>query len=624
MSTAEELGRQIRAAPDLPGVYLFRGPQGYVLYVGKAMSLRRRLGSYLPAIRPEQAHRVAARVADMGQRAGSVEWIVTSSEVEAFLLEQNLIKRHRPAFNIRLRDDKSYPYIVVTLSDEFPRVLFTRERHRPGNAYFGPYANAAKVRETLDVLGRIFPFRKCRGPKPGRKNGSPCLQHFIHRCDAPCVGKISAQDYREGVIQQVIDFLQGRHRQVERYIAEEMRASARATDYERAALYRDRLEALRHVLERQQAHSATLGNADIIGLAGEGDVANVQVFITRDGILSDRRSFTLENVQEASPDEVFERFAGEYYAQAIVVPPEIIVPAEVRETERLAAFLEGLRGAKVVVRHAERGDKRRLQELAGRNAELALVHERLREERSRERRYGALAALQQHLGLEHVPVRIEGYDISNLGPEHIVASMVVFEGGVPRKSDYRKFGISGTDGQDDVGALREALTRRFTRAVGVADAADYDPSFEAVPDLVVIDGGKPQLAAALSVLQELGLDGVVPLLSLAKREEEVFVPGRPESLRLDRDDPGLLLLQRLRDEAHRFAITFHRTRRRADTTASILDGLPGVGEKRKRAILQHFGSPDRFLAASREELEGVPGLPGKVAREVHAYVHKTG
>lgn len=613
----------MREAPDLPGVYLFREEGGPVLYVGKALSLRRRLASYLPAAREESAHRVPAKVAEMVDRARSLEWIVASSEVEALLLEHNLIKRHRPQYNIRLRDDKSYPYIVVTQEDQFPRILFTRQPHRRGNQYFGPYASAAKVRETLDILGRIFPFRKCRGARPGRSSGSPCLQYHIKRCLAPCVDGITPGEYAV-VVGRVVDFLSGRHAHVAQDIEAEMREASGALDFERAALYRDRLEALHHVLERQQVQSSVLGAADIIGMALDEHGANVQVFITRDGILSDRRSFSLVNVEGAAPSEVLERFVGEYYATALVVPPEVVVPRSVGGLEGLSTFLEGLRGTKVNVRTAERGDKRRLQELADRNAALALEHDRLRAERTREHRYGALTSLQEVLALAGPPIRIEGYDISNLGPEHIVASMVVFEGGVPRKSDYRSFVIRSTDGQDDVGSIHEVLLRRFTRAVGVSDAGEYDPSFEAVPDLVLIDGGKGQLGAAVMALTEAGLDEVVPVISLAKRDEEVFLPGQAAPLVLDRDAPALLLLQRVRDEAHRFAVGFHRRRRSAQTTDSLLDGLPGVGRMRKTAILRHFGSPERFLQASREELEAVPGLPGKVAREVYDYVHKTG
>ncbi|MCZ7662182.1 MAG: excinuclease ABC subunit UvrC [Thermoleophilia bacterium] len=623
MNERDELLRQLREAPNLPGVYLFRDVQASVLYVGKALSLRRRLANYLPAVRREEGPRAAAKAVEMAQRATEVEWIVASTEVEALLLEDNLIKRHRPPFNIRLRDDKSYPYIVITMEDEFPRVMFTRKPHRRGNLYFGPYASAAKVRETLDTLGRIFPFRKCRGTTPGRRSGSPCLQYHIKRCNAPCVGYIDRVDYA-AIIGRVVDFLSGRHVEVAGTLEAEMHGAAGELDFERAALYRNRLEALRHVLERQLVRSNVLAAVDIIGMALGAGSANIQVFLTRDGILGDRRSFTLENIGLAGPREVFVRFLGEYYASATVVPPEIVVPRIVDRLEELAGFLEGLRGTRVDVRQAERGDRRRLQELADRNAELALEHDRLREERTRERRYGALHALRDALGLEGPPLRIEGYDISNLGPESIVASMVVFEGGAPRKGDYRKFALKAAAGQDDVGSIREAVMRRFSRATGVADPREYDPSFESVPDLVLIDGGKGQLGGALSALEEVGLDEVVPVISLAKREEEVFMPGRSEPLRLQRDDPALLLLQRVRDEAHRFAVAFHRTRRAGRATESLLDDLPGVGEKRKRAILAHFGSPERFLAAGREELEAVPGLPGKVAREIHAYLHKTG
>ncbi|MHB8869930.1 MAG: excinuclease ABC subunit UvrC [Thermoleophilia bacterium] len=618
-----ELERQIREAPDLPGVYLFRGGTGGVLYVGKALSLRKRLLSYLPAVRGSEGSRAPVKVTEMAQRAEVVEWIVTSTEVEALLLEHNLIKRHHPDFNIALRDDKSYPYIVITMEEEYPRVLFTRLPHRRGNLYFGPYGSAAKVRETLDALGRVFPYRKCRGAKPGRRSGSPCLQFHIKRCTAPCMEGVTPEEYRV-IVDRVADFLSGRQAKTITSMEREMKEASQATDFERAALLRDRLDALRHIMERQQVKGAVLGAVDILGLARDERGANVQVFLTRDGLLSDRRSFTLLGTEIASDQEVLERFVGEYYSTAIVVPPEIVVPRPAANVQELSLFLEGLRGARVLVRHAERGDKRRLQELADRNAALALQHERMREERSRERRYGGLTALRDALGLEAPPVRIEGYDVSNLGSEHVVASMVVFEGGAPKRSDYRKFTIRGLTGQDDFAALNEALVRRFSRGGDPDGVAVYDPSFEAVPDLVLVDGGKGQLAAALEALVEVGLDEVVPLVSLAKREEEVFVPGRSAALELSPEDPGVLLLRRVRDEAHRFAVGFHRARRAAVATESFLDELPGVGEKRKRAILNHFGSPERFLQATREEVEAVPGLPGKVARAVWNYVHKTG
>jgi excinuclease ABC subunit C len=617
----DELTEQMKNSPLLPGVYLFRDGRGEVLYVGKALSLRKRLANYVPAVGGRQVARIPVKVSEMMGRAASVEWIVTTSEAEALLLEQNLIKQHRAPFNIRLRDDKSYPYLMVTTEEEYPRVVFTRQAHRRGNLYFGPYSSAAKVRETLEALERVFPLRTCAGRQPGRRSGSPCLQFHIERCPGPCVGSVDKAGYR-AAIDQVVDFLSGKEPQVAAGLERAMQEAARNRDFEAAAALRDRLAALRHVLERQQVESSTLGSADIIGFASDEWGANVQVFITREGKLADRRSLTFINVQGATPQEIIERFTAEYYGAGAGVPAEVIIPQGVDDPGEVAALIEGLRGKRVDVRRAERGDKRRLQEMADRNASLALGHERLKEERSRERRLGALTALEEVLGLEGPPMRIEGFDISNLGDENVVASMVVFEGGVPKKSDYRKFSIRTTGGQNDVAAMREALLRRFARD-GTGEK-DYDPSFEAVPDLLLVDGGKAQLGAAVGALQEAGLASVIAVISLAKREEEVFVPWSADSLELSADDVGVLLLRRVRDEAHRFAVGFHRARRAAETTDSLLDQLPGVGETRKRAILQHFGSPERFLQATREELEAVPGLPGKVAREVHAFVHKTG
>lgn len=633
MTGKEDLREHVKQAPDLPGVYLFRDPDGQVLYAGKALSLRKRLTSYLPALELESALGLPLKVREMMERAAGLEWIVTETEADALLLEHNLIKQHRPPFNIRLRDDKSYPYIVITATDDFPRVMFTRQPHRKGDLYFGPYANAAKVRETLDALRRVFPVRACRGKEPGRPSGSPCLQFHIGRCRAPCVGRIDRDEYSV-LLKQVIDFLSGRETKLVGELEAAMAEAARNQQFEAAALYRDRLRALRHVLEGQKVESGSLGSADVVGMAMDDWGANVQVFITRDGKVVDRRSMTFVNVAGATEDDLFRRFVAEYYAVSPTVPAELVVPTRVKEREALAAFLQSLRGAKLTVRTAERGDRRRLQRLAERNASLALAHERVKEEKSRERRIAALESLRAALGLDGPPLRIEGYDVSNLGGENVVASMVVFEGGSAKKSDYRKFSIRSVTGQDDYAALREVMVRRFSRdsasAVALKDPTPekgpdaYDPSFEALPDLVLIDGGKGQLSAALEGLREVGLEDALTVVALAKREEEVFVPGLREPLALPQDDPGLLLLERVRDEAHRFALGYHRNRRAARVTVSLLDQLPGIGEKRRKALIRHFGSPERVLQATREELEAVPGLPGKVAREIYAYIHKTG
>jgi excinuclease ABC subunit C len=616
-SAAEDrLKQQRRALPDGPGVYLFKDEQGKALYVGKARSLRKRVASHFskPATRG---------VVEMVGQVAEIDFIATETDAEALLAEQEFIKRHRPLFNVRLRDDKSYPYIGISLDEDYPRIYFTRERHRRGRAYFGPFSNAKRVRETLDLLGKVFQYRTCDGPEPGRASGSPCLDYFIKRCQAPCVGYISKEEYRRNV-ETIIDFLSGRYRQIERALDSGMRDAAERQEFEQAAIYRNRLKAVRSLLERQRISNEAVGTLDAIAVASEEADANAQVFQVRDGVLADRQSFYLENAAKRDEAEVAEEFVLQYYASAIAVPPQVIVQRAVERTETLAEALAERRGAPVEVRHAERGDKRRILELAERNARLALDQDRLRSERRRSQRIEALDGLQQALGMETIPMRIECFDISNLMHAHTVASMVVFEGGAPKKADYRRFGIREAV-QDDVGAMSEVLSRRMAQYVGQRERSphetDYDESFASVPALIVIDGGKGQLSAGL---RELGpfRDLGVAVVSLAKRIEEVFLPGRSTPLRLAHDTPELQLLQRVRDEAHRFAIEFHRGRRDRAMTRSILDELPGVGPARKRSILQHFGSPERFLSASREELEAVPGLPGKVARDIHAYVNK--
>jgi excinuclease ABC subunit C len=608
----ERLTEQRRALPDAPGVYLFRDSRRKVLYVGKALSIRKRVGGHFGQPR-----------AGWIEQVRDIEFIATETEAEALLAEQEFIKRHRPVYNVRLRDDKSYPYIGISLDEEFPRIYFTRERHRRGRVYFGPFSNAKRVRETLDLLGKVFQYRTCDGPEPGRASGSPCLDYYIKRCQAPCVGYISKEAYRENV-DTIIDFLSGRYRQIERALDQGMRRAAEEQEFEQAAMLRNRLKAVRSLLERQRIANETVGTLDAIGVAAEGSDANAQVFQVRDGVLQDRQSFYLENAARRDEGEVTEEFVLQYYASAIAVPPQVIVPRTVADTGTLSDVLAGRRGAPVEVRHAERGDKRRILELAERNARLALDQDRLRSERRRTQRIEALDRLQRALKMESIPMRIECFDISNLMHAHTVASMVVFEGGAPKKSDYRRFGIRGAV-QDDFAAMAEVLSRRMAQYVAQRERSphdkEYDESFASLPALIVIDGGRGQLSAGLKELgpfRDLG----VTVVSLAKRIEEVFVPGERSPLRLPHDTPELQLLQRARDEAHRFAIEFHRGRRDKAMTRSVLDDLPGVGPARKRVLLQHFGSPDRFLAASRDELEAVPGLPQKVARDIHAYVNK--
>jgi excinuclease ABC subunit C len=612
---AERIEEQLRALPGQPGVYLFRGENDAVLYVGKAKSLRARVRSYF------RGGDARAGLERLIGRIDRIEVIVTQSEGEALHLEQNLIKRHRPPFNVRLRDDKSYPYIAVTVEDDFPRVMFTRERHRRGVVYFGPYANAKKVRETLDVLNRVFPYRPCEGPRPGRHSGVPCLDYHIERCLAPCVGYVTKEEYRV-IVDRVIEFLSGEIKPIQRELEAKMQDAARRQRFEEAARYRNRLRAVRHLAERQTADRRDLGTVDVIGLAARGDVAAVQVFPLRDGRLVDRHGFTLEHVSGHDVATLLEAFCLEYYGSAPSVPPLVVVPPEAGDLEALGEFLTDRRGHAVEVRSAKRGEKRRLQELAQRNAELALDSEELVAERRRVRRIEALEELREALNLESLPARIECFDISNIQDESPVGSMVVFEDATAKKAHYRKFGVRHAGGQDDFAMIGEVVARRFAR-LKPATADDYDEGFAATPNLVVIDGGKGQLGAALEAMRAYDLPRVA-VIALAKREEEVFVPGQPDPIVLDPGSAGLQLLQRIRDEAHRFALGFHRSRRDARARESILDALPGVGPARKRALIHHFGSLERMLSASRAELEGVPGVPAKTGRQIYEALHKTG
>ncbi|ADB52949.1 excinuclease ABC subunit UvrC [Conexibacter woesei] len=618
----QRLAEQRRALPDQPGVYLFRNAKSTVIYVGKAKSIKKRVASHFSNPSTQMGR-------DLLPMIDRIESLVVSTEAEALLAEQNFIKQYKPRFNIRLRDDKSYPYIGISLDEDFPRVYFTRERHRRERAYFGPYSNAKRVRETLDLLGKIFLFRSCDGPTPGRRSGSPCLDYYIKRCEAPCVDYVTKEHYRTS-IDGVIDFLSGRYRAIEAAIEANMKDAAAEQRFEDAARERNRLRSIRSLLERQRVTNASGGTLDAIAIAVEGNDANAQVFQIRDGVLSDRQGFYLDNQAGDDLPAVAEAFLLQYYGSSLMIPPLLVVQREVGEAaQTIAAALAERRGGPVELRAAERGDKRRILELAERNARLALDQERLRSERRRQQRVDALEGLQAALGLDAIPLRLECFDISHVGGTHTVASMVVFEAGAPKKADYRRFTLrEGVEGvPDDFASMEEVLSRRLAQYERQHDRSPfddgYDASFASLPNVVVIDGGKGQLSAGMRVLDGFRRRGVT-IVSLAKRIEEVFVPGREAPIVLPHDTPELQLLQRIRDEAHRFAIGHHRIRRDRAMTTSVLDSLPGVGPARKRALLKHFGSPEAFLAATREELEAVPGLPGKVARDLYVQINKTG
>jgi len=619
----ERLREQRLALPDGPGVYLFKNAGDQVIYVGKAISLRKRVSSHFSA----PVTRRGVRMIDLIEE---IDFILLSSEAEALLTEQTLITRHEPRFNIQLRDDKSYPYIAISTDEQFPRLYLTRERRRRGRLYFGPYSNPRRARSTVEVLEKVFQIRSCRGPEPGRRTGSPCLDYHIDRCGAPCVGYVDEAEYGAAV-DGVIAFLSGNYRDIEDQLEQRMNAAAKAQEYELAAAERNRLKAVRSLLESQGVVNEAAGSFDAIAVAADGTDANAQVFQVRDGILADRQSFYLDNPGQMESAEVAVEFIAQYYSGRPGVPPQIIVQQQLAESERepLSELLAARRGSGVEIRAAERGAKRKILELAERNAVLALDHERLRSEQTRLRRVEALDQLQQALALDGLPMRIECFDISNLMGTHTVASMVVFESAAPKKADYRRFTIRSLEEgvPDDFAAMREVLERRINAWESQAELSPHEPaynqSFATLPNLIVIDGGKGQLSAGLEVLDRFRDRGVA-VVSLAKRIEEVFIPDRSDPLLLEDGSAGLQLLQRVRDEAHRFAIAHHRSRRDGAMTASALDSVPGVGPARKKALIKQFGSPEAVMAASREELEKVPGLPTKVANDLIHHVRRTG
>ncbi|MGI9117583.1 MAG: excinuclease ABC subunit UvrC [Gaiellales bacterium] len=613
MATGVDLIRErARLLPDDPGVYVYRDQAGDVLYVGKAKSLRKRVGSYA---RPDRG--LERKTAELVLRVADIDVTVTGTETEALLLEQTLVKQHRPPFNVRLRDDKSYPMIAVTTGEAFPRVLFTRRGDRRNARLFGPYPSASKVRETLDVLNRVFPFRPCEGPTPGRRSGSPCLDFHIGRCLAPCVGKVSEEDYG-ALIGEVIRFLEGDTVTIRRQLEAEMERAAAEQRYEDAARARNRLAAVRLLDEQQLVDRTDAGDADVLGIALGEEVAVVHVWPQRGGRMAERIEFVFDNTRGATLDDVLEAVVDERYGAGVAIPPLVVVPPRLARADELHALLADRRDAAVELRSPARGEWRRLQELAQRNAELACEGVRLQDERTRTRGADALEELRDALGLEGLPRRIECYDISTLGGEHQFASMVVFQDGVPRSDQYRSFAIRH-GALDDFKSMAEVITRRFTRLA----AGDEDASFAAAPDLVVIDGGKGQLNAAVTAMRGVEAPRVA-VIGLAKREEEVFVPGRSAPVMLDAGSPALLLLRQVRDEAHRFALRQNRRGRSNAATQSVLETIPGVGAARRKALLAHFGSIDAVMAATPEELEGVPGLPSATARRIHSALHRLG
>jgi excinuclease ABC subunit C len=633
--------------PESPGVYKFRDQRGRVIYVGKAKSLRQRLNQYFADFAS-----LHPRTQMMLTTAAGVEWTVVGTEVEALQLEYSWIKEFDPRFNIKYRDDKSYPYLAVTMAEEYPRVMVMRGAKRKGTRYFGPYSHAWAIRDTVDTLLRVFPVRTCSAGvfKRSGQIGRPCLLGYIGKCSAPCVKRVSAEEHR-ALAEDFCDFMAGQTSRFAGRLDAEMRQAAREEEFERAARLRDDLRALERAIEKQAVVLGDGTDCDVIALAEDQLEAAVQVFYVRGGRVRGQRGWVLDKIEEVTPAGLVEQFLGQVYADSPAgaeavnagIPREVLVPELPPDPATVTEWLAGRRGGPVSLRVPRRGDKKALLETVARNAGQSLALHKTRRASDLTTRSKALSEIQEALDLDDAPLRIECYDVSNLQGTHVVASMVVFEDGLARKSEYRRFAIKGTGGTDDISAIHEVITRRFRRYLAEREKTgeldtlgDPDPDeeqdqdlsaerggldaskkFAYPPNLVVVDGGPLQADAAARALGELGIDDIA-VCGLAKRLEEVWRPGEEYPIILPRSSEGLYLLQRVRDEAHRFAITYHRQKRGKAATSSVLDDVPGLGPARRKALLTHFGSVRKLTAASVEEIAAVPGIGPRLAATVSA------
>jgi excinuclease ABC subunit C len=605
--------------PDSPGSYQFKDAHGRVIYVGKAKSLRSRLSNYFapPATLPDRTRQMVAA-------AASVEWIEVRNEVEAFFLEFNLIQKHKPRFNVRLKDDKSYPFLAVTLDEEWPRAMVMRGAKRRGVKYFGPFAHAYAIRETLDLLLRTFPIRTCTQGKFDRHHrlGRPCLYAHIEKCVAPCVGAVTHEEY-DALVADLVSFLDGETSPILDRLDKQMHEAADTLEFERAARLRDQLISVRKAIERQQMVAAREEDFDVIGIAEDELEASVQLFFVRKGRVVGRKGLVVDKVEELEPPALIGTILEQLYGGVLPddVPKEVLVPLEPEDRALYEEFLGTARGSKVRIRAPQRGEKRALLGTVTKNAEEAFTRHKLRRASDHNARARALTALQDALGLPEAPLRIECFDISNLQGTEIVASMVVMEDALPKRSDYRRFKIRHQEGQDDFAAMEEVLTRRFSAYLRERDeGARAGKRFSYPPNLLLIDGGKGQLNVAVRVLEELGLEDI-SVASLAKRFEEVYLPRDAEPVRIPRDSEALYLLQQVRDEAHRFAITYHRKLRGKSMTRSLLDDVAGLGPTRRSRLLREFGSVKRMRELTRDDLLALAWLPNKVGDAVYARLH---
>ena len=642
----EKIQSVLNSLPHKPGIYLMKDAQGTILYVGKAISLYNRVRSYF-----QESSALSPKNRSMVAKIEDIEFLVVKNEVEALVLESNYIKQYRPKYNVLLRDDKSYPYIKVSLSEDFPRVYRVRSFQRDGNRYFGPYTNSGAVDSTLDLLNKLFAFRTCRydaatwaPPRNGEPPSGwkqkllprPCTQYYIHRCIAPCVAYASREEY-DAVIRQVILFLEGKHDEVVKTLQEQMQLAAENLNFEEAARIRDRIKAVERILEKQRViHTEGQDDQDVIALASGEDETCALVFFFRSGKLVGREFFILQGTRDSSSGEVMSSFIQQFYESSPHIPAEMIVEAEPDDKLVVQNWLKEKRGGAVSIAAPKRGEKLRLIEMVKQNAQEVLEQQRIKWLTDSQKTQLALEELQEALNLAAPPQRIECYDISNTQGTNSVGAMVVFEAGRPKSSEYRRFKIKTVEGPNDFASHQEMLRRRFRRQssnnseIDIAleeNTSEDTPQIEqetplqhewAVPDLIIIDGGKGQLSAAMEVLQELHID--IPTVGLAKENEEIFVPGSPDPIILPRSSQGLYMVQRIRDEAHRFGITYHRKLRSDRTFKSVLDEIPGIGPKRKQALMKHYGSVRAISAASIDDLASLNGMTRDAAQKVKEYI----
>ncbi len=611
----ETLIQKLETLPKVPGVYLMHNAKGRIIYVGKAINLASRVRSYFHA-----SAQVTARTRRLVGEIRDIEWIITDSEVEALILEANLIKKHRPRYNVRLKDDKRYPYLKVT-DEDYPKVLITRQMERDGGRYFGPYTSTRALRETLDLLRRMFPYRTCDRDITG-KDRRACLYHDLKLCTAPCIAEVDSEQYN-AVIEQLIRFMGGESEGVMADMRREIQEAATTLQFERAAQLRDRLQALEHVMEHQRIITTAATNQDVIAVACDNGNACVEVFFVRNGKLLGREHFVMEGGGCDDEDEIVTAFLQQFYTDAAMVPPEILLPARIAEAAVLEQWLRTKRGDVVYLTVPREGPDLDLLNLASTNATETLRLLKAQWAMDKHRSEKALAELQEGLAQDRTPVRMECYDISTTQGVEVVGSMVVFEHGVAKKSHYRRFKIRTVVGQDDFASMREVLMRRFDRwrriSEGELRGTRGSQAWAKLPDLLIVDGGKGQLGMAVEVLEHFGLQEQVPVVGLAKRYEEIFKPDRRVPIRFDPAAPAILLMRRIRDEAHRFAITYHRQRRRKVGLASQIDEIPGIGPVKRKALLKHLGSLHNIQTATEEQLAEVPGISEVIAGNIREH-----